>query len=104
MRRHTPPEDILLLAGVMLVIFVDRWLVAHRIERYRARNAAGQCGHCGTVLTGENTCNIAYHLSKAGPATDIAVCAPCRRRYRWRRIAYWCAIVAVIVLPYPWRK
>jgi hypothetical protein len=104
MRRHTPPEDILLLGGVMLVIFADLWILAHRIERYRARNAAGQCGHCGTVLTGENTRNIAYRLSTTGPATDIAVCAPCLRRYRWRRIAYWGAIGAVLVLPFEWRR
>jgi hypothetical protein len=95
---------MLLFAGVALVIFVDLWILAHRIEGYRARNAAGQCGHCGTVLTGENTRNIAYRLSKTGLATDIAVCAPCLRRYRWRRIAFWCAIFAVVMLPYPWRR
>ena len=104
MRRPTPPEDILLLAGVALVIFADLWILVHRMEQYRARNAAGQCGHCGTVLTGENTRNIAYRLSKTGPATGIAVCAPCLRRHRWRRIAYWSAIVAVLVLPFPWRR
>ena len=104
MRRHTPPEDFLLLAGVMLVFLVDQWFLPRRIERYRARNAAGQCGHCGTVLTGANTRNIAYRLSTTGPATDIAVCPRCLGRYRWGRVAYWCAFVTVIALPYPWRK
>ena len=102
--RGAPIEHTLVLAGVVLAACIVLWVMERRVERYRARNAAGLCAHCPAELEGRRTRAITYRLSKTGEGTGIDVCLPCFDRHRGGRVMFWSLFLSCAAVLFWWLK
>jgi hypothetical protein len=102
--RGAPIEQTLVFVGLALAACIVLHVMERRVERYRARNAAGLCAHCRTGLENRRTRTIGYRLSKTGPAIDIDVCPPCFDRHRGRRVMFWSVFLSCAAMLLWWLK
>ena len=103
-RSHTPLEVSLCFAALSLAAVVVIAIMERRVASYHARNAAGECAHCGIGLDDGTARRIAYRLSSKEPAVDIGVCPPCFERHRGRRVMFWSLFLSCAAVLFWWLK